>query len=535
MAVNPIATGYGPSVTRTQRILFDGDERNFTLWETKFLGYMRIRNLHQIFKDLDNDNFPVDENKNEETYAELVQVLDDRSLSLIMRDAKDDGRKALKILRNHYRPTGKPRVITLYTQLTSLAKKKQESITDYIIRAETAASCLRDAGEVISDSLLVAMVLKGLPNEFQPFVTVMTQRDKTLTFSDFKVALRNHEDTDEVSRRHSQTSSSTNVMSFKHKRWCQRCKSSTHDTSFCRKAQPPTPTNSQTRQGAQGKVFVNYKQKWCEICENKTHSTSDCRKLSKLRQVREIPDKSEDSEEHYYSFCLDQKSDQVDSFDNSNLTKLLVDSGASVHIVNDKTKFKNFTKDFNSSAHVIELADGSRNRSLALGQGDAEMNVLNSEGQLCSIILENALYVPSFAQNIFSVPAATGKGATIVFAENSAKLIQKDNSPSIDIHKERKLYFINSVQHSTKVSRTLKQWHEVLGHCNIQDLLKLQEKVEGMVITNKTDNFQCDVCPQGKMADSRSRVPDNSANAPFELVHIDLAGPIDPESIDGHK
>ena len=135
--------------------------------------------------------------------------------------------------------------------------------------------------------------------------------------------------------------------------------------------------------------------------------------------------------------------------------------------MNDKTKFKNFTKDFNSSAHVIELADGSRNRSLALGQGDAEMNVLNSEGQLCSVILENALYVPSFAQNIFSVPAATGKGAIILFAENSVKLFPKDNSPSIDIHKEGKLYFINSVQHSTKVSRTLKQWHEILGHCNI--------------------------------------------------------------------
>ena len=105
--------------------------------------------------------------------------------------------------------------------------------------------------------------------------------DKTLTFSEFKVGLRNHKDTDEISRRHSQTRSFLNVMSYKHKRWCQRCKSSTHDTSFCRKTQPPKLTNSQTRQGAHGKTFVNYKQKWCEKCENKTHSTSDCRKLSK--------------------------------------------------------------------------------------------------------------------------------------------------------------------------------------------------------------------------------------------------------------
>ena len=75
------------------------------------------------------------------------------------------------------------------------------------------------------------------------------------------------------------------------------------------------------------------------------------------------------------------------------------------------------------------------------------------------------------------------KGETAVFAENSAKLFPKDGSASIDTHKEVKLYFINSVPDSTKVSRTLKQWHEVLGHCNIQDLLKLEEKVEGMVIT----------------------------------------------------
>ena len=122
MAGKPNATGYGPSVTMTQKNLFDGDERNFSLWETKFLGFKRIRNLHPVFKDLDNDDSLVHENKNEEAYAELVQVLDDRSLSLIITDARDDGRKALKILRNHYRPTGKPRVITLYTQRTSLVK-----------------------------------------------------------------------------------------------------------------------------------------------------------------------------------------------------------------------------------------------------------------------------------------------------------------------------------------------------------------------------------------------------------------------------
>ncbi|KAK3716454.1 hypothetical protein RRG08_057377 [Elysia crispata] len=197
------------------------------------------------------------------------------------------------------------------------------------------------------------------------------------------------------------------------------------------------------------------------------------------------------------------------------------------------------SENFKPSNHVIELADGSRNRNLALGQGDVEMDILNSHGNRCSLTLENALNIPSFSQNIFSVTAATEKGETIIFSEHSGKLFAKvkdsSNAQFVEIHKEGKLYYINSVQHSTKVSRTLKQWHEALGHCNTQDILKLEGKVEGMVITNKTDKFQCEVCPQGKMTDFRSRVPDNSASAPFELVHIDLSGPIDPISIDGHR
>ena len=80
--------------------------------------------------------------KNIDAFAQLIQCLDDRSLSLVMRDAKDDGRKALKILRNHYMGKSKPRVLALYTELTSLKKVHDECITDYVLRAETAAASL---------------------------------------------------------------------------------------------------------------------------------------------------------------------------------------------------------------------------------------------------------------------------------------------------------------------------------------------------------------------------------------------------------
>ena len=70
----------------------------------------------------------------------MVQYLDDRSLSLIIRDAKDHGRKALEIWRNHDLGKGKSRVIILYTELASLLMGSDESATDYVVRAEKACT-----------------------------------------------------------------------------------------------------------------------------------------------------------------------------------------------------------------------------------------------------------------------------------------------------------------------------------------------------------------------------------------------------------
>ena len=139
--------GYGPS-SRYNRLNFDGDERKFELWYTKFMGYLKLRNLKSVIdgtaaSSTENTATNADNNgegggsgdsggtpgrtppasdadKNAEVYAELIQFLDDRSLSLIFRDAPDDGKKALEILREYYMGKGKPRILTLWTELSLL-------------------------------------------------------------------------------------------------------------------------------------------------------------------------------------------------------------------------------------------------------------------------------------------------------------------------------------------------------------------------------------------------------------------------------
>lgn len=112
-----------------------------------------------------------------------------------MRDAPDDGRKVLKILQEHYASDGKPRITALYSELTSL-KMSEETVTDYIIQDEKAVTSLRNAKENISDGLIIAMILKGLPESYKPFTIHITQSKEDISFTEFKRRLRNYEETE---------------------------------------------------------------------------------------------------------------------------------------------------------------------------------------------------------------------------------------------------------------------------------------------------------------------------------------------------
>ena len=268
MAESQSLTGYGPSHNkgRYYRLIFDGDERHYEQWQVKFLGFMKLRKLKATI--LAPGTAEVDADKNEEAYAELIQCLDEKSLSLVM-NAADDGRKALGILRDHYAGVGKPRVISLYTELTSLIKSSCETVTEYVIRAETAAASPKICGENITDSLLIAMVLKGLPDSFKPFVALVTQSKGKQTFSEFKATLRSFEDTenartvsdDSVMRLRASNAIPGSLSRLPNDLKCYNC-GGNHFARECSKSK---------------------KKLWCNHCQSSSHSDQACRKQREIR------------------------------------------------------------------------------------------------------------------------------------------------------------------------------------------------------------------------------------------------------------
>ena len=124
-------------------------------------------------------------------------------------------------------------------------------------------------------------------------------------------------------------------------------------------------------------------------------------------------------------------------------------------------------------------------------------------------------------------------GSNVCFEKDYAK-IETLGGTVFNMVQKGKLYFLINVRVGQQRSRSLKEWHSVLGHCNTRDLFSVENVVNGMKIGDRS-NFQCKMRIQGKMVQTFNRAPDRRATKPLELVHCDLAGPISPEAMDGFQ
>ena len=87
-------------------------------------------------------------------------------------------------------------------------------------------------------------------------------------------------------------------------------------------------------------------------------------------------------------------------------TNILVDSGASVTILNSRHFFTEIDQNFNSNNTFIEMADGSRRTDIIVARGIANIPLNDINGIQRSITVHNALLIPSFSRNILSVAEA---------------------------------------------------------------------------------------------------------------------------------
>ena len=516
-----LSTGYGAqqqrvgSTVNISHLCFTGKPEDYETWEEKVHAFLSEQGYDAVLGVEDLTSAEAVQ-MNKRVYNIVIQILDRESIRLVRNDGKHNGRKVFDILRNYYCGTGRSKILSLFTEVGSLKKEQSESVTNYILRAEEMILSLKQCKHPIEDMMAIALVVKGLPSDYRHFRTIVFQTDNIKSFEDLKAALINYEHDEIKMSSESSNEMVLNVKSnYQSKLKCFTCNKTGHKSYQCK---------DNVRNASNGSSA-----KWCKHCKSNTHNYKSCYRKDSAKQVADVvgagPYRSGQTD---FLFSIDSSISSKHVFPGS---KLLVDCGATTHIVYEKDKFEAFDEDFDEGEHVIELADGSQIRGIVEGRGTAVFQIQNCAGKYCKVRLASALYLPSFHQNIFSVQAAVKNGVQLLFKE-SCTILTSSCGEKFPIEKKGKLYYLNSLKGSA--ANSLRDWHRILGHTNTSDILKLQKVVKGMKITSR-EEFECSVCAEGKLTRCYSRVADDRAQKPMEFVHLDIAGPMNIPSRQGSK
>jgi len=100
--------------------------------------------------------------------------------------------------------------------------------------------------------------------------------------------------------------------------------------------------------------------------------------------------------------------------------------------------------------------------------------------------------------------------------------------------REIKNQFLQSTQNKHS---DLMKWYQRYGHLNLNDFKKFvtNDLVTGMSINQKINDINCEICYRCKIHQLPYKRSSKRAKIVLELVHSDICGPIETESLDGAK
>lgn len=214
----------------------------------------------------------------------------------------------------------------------------------------------------------------------------------------------------------------------------------------------------------------------------------------------------------------------------------VLDSGASDHMCNVREWFT--TYETLNEPTVVRIGDGSCIE--VHGKGIINIKMFDeSKWNLNHLV--NVLYVPELKYNLFSVGAALDKGLKMVSTQSVCKLVDGDRTVAVGVRRN-KLYMMKfeptSMSEETAhaniaTTNSLKNWHERLAHQNYRHVKNVLDNFE-IKVTN-TDEVFCDACALGKIHRLPFPVSTSITQAIGEIIHVDLCGPMQVNSIGGSK
>ncbi|KAJ8391013.1 hypothetical protein AAFF_G00097910 [Aldrovandia affinis] len=109
------------------------------------------------------------------------------------------------------------------------------------------------------------------------------------------------------------------------------------------------------------------RKQWCSQCKSTTHRDATCRRGPAAgRRATSF----RGGEQQGVCILTSDRDAEIQSGRGVKMKGLMVDTGATSHIIKDIAKFKKFDDRFQAETHCVELADGTRSNGIAERRGE---------------------------------------------------------------------------------------------------------------------------------------------------------------------
>ena len=282
----------------------------------------------------------------------------------------------------------------------------------------------------------------------------------------------------------------------------------------------------------------------CHYCSKKGHIQPDCRKkkkddADKKKKEEEGNNAAESSKKAANAHVHVPTTASIEEVNDDELrvglytasrTRWMMDSGATHHM----TPFKSDFADYTPCNGSVRLGDKSTVDQVGVG------SVVFKTSQGAEITLTNVLHIPQIKTRFLSTRALVQRGATVLFNKSSFEIAVNQRSIGSG-YLENNLYWLDTSTASLNaltrsVTLPLHVWHLRMGHMSHMALKSHGPSATiGMDIDASAVDIPntCHGCELGKSARKPFLASEKRTTRIFEVVHSDLAGPMQMQSIQG--
>ncbi|CAL8085699.1 unnamed protein product [Prunus armeniaca] len=552
--------GSGSSEVRTS--IFSGE--NYEFWRIKMLK----KGVTISDSKKKTAEGSAEEEDDEKTVAEYMR--DAKALGIIQNAVSDQifprianadtAKMAWDLLYGEYHGGDQVRSVKLQNlrrEFEYTRMRDDETLSGYLTRLNELINQMKTFGEVLSNERLVQKVLISLSKPYDPICLVIenTKCIDKVDLQEVLAILKSQEQrfdmhtvdaTDKAfgsfsvnpkgqqQRGNSQSSESKKNWNGKGKKWDSKPQS--QQRSFANPAQNSTSAGSMKQDAVKPQCKVcskfhfgecRYKgQSKCHNCDRFGHWARECT-AGKVVQKANCANQAEVTGNLFYA--------------NSAITEVKVngnwyiDSGCSNHMTGNAELLIDVRTNVTGK---VQMPTGN----LVDVAGIGSLMIDTNSGRKC---IKEVMFLPSLKENLLSVGQMDEHGYYLLFGGRECCIF---DGPSLDCliikvkMKNNRCYPLSLMQTDqialkASVTECTWIWHKRLGHLNLRSLKQLRENEMVPGLPHLEDvNGVCAGCQMGKQ--HRDWFPKGQAwraKNPLELVHTDLCGPMQNESIAGNK